>query len=713
MSTKLLAGWETVIQESEAIKAALPAPTHALPMDVPSAANCVHYIQDTQTANQVVSDLKSARIRAIGVDSEYGFNTPGISLRSKKKLWFDIRSQSPIVVSLAVWIGDARDSSAGHIVQYVFDVRRKDVLHALAEILRLRVPFVFHNIKAELFTFWALGIEPDFRDIYDTYLAAASLVLGVHHHRGQASQTPDEEAGEIEVKETADAKREHQLSLTSQCRQYSHPHPFEKEKSRLQTEFLRLGPGDPLSEEQIAYAAADATFTVKVFVAQQPDVIRLAINHHLQTIELPFAIANARIEWNGAHVALEAMEKLRVGCLKAADFYGHRLMEAGMTNPGSSKQFLNLMAKHDLLKHFTVKTKGGEPATKKSVLETLEHLHPTVAAYRLHQKYSRLAGEEWLSGKMVGVDGRIHSQHRQLGAHSGRNSCKQPNLAGIGKNFRPIVSAPPGRAIFELDYSQIEVGVVAAEYNDEKLIAAYNSGDVYTFMANEFYASEIHVASASLDDTAFRDFRKSLRDKMKTFVLAVLYNIQAPAIAQRFGITVREAEAQRENFLNLFPGVKRALDDSSTYGALRGYAVTVTGLKRHIPNSQYINQWVRNFLRNTPIQGSASDVFKAAVVAVDRELLGSTACIILSIHDASLIECDLADLNVLPAKTQIIKQQVLKSFYPKLNAKVDVNCSKPHCWNKDGHADSLDKFLADPAFTLDQFRNIEEETSHE
>jgi DNA polymerase-1 len=145
--------------------------------------------------------------------------------------------------------------------------------------------------------------------------------------------------------------------------------------------------------------------------------------------------------------------------------------------------------------------------------------------------------------------------------------------------LRPVVVAPPGRALVELDYAQIEVGVAAAEHDDQDLIDAYNSGDVYASMAQRFYAAELTDVERNCPARDFKQQRPDLRDRMKTFVLAVLYNIQPPAIAARFDISERQAAAERERFLDLYPRLKRRLAESADYGAVRGYAAVVSGLR--------------------------------------------------------------------------------------------------------------------------------------
>ncbi len=338
---------------------------------------------------------------------------------------------------------------------------------------------------------------------------------------------------------------------------------------------------------------------------------------------------------------------------------------------------------------------------EEGVLEAIEHHHPVIRAFRLHQRYRRLASEDWLKGALTGADGRLHPAHGQLGAATGRNTCRTPNLAGIGKVLRPVVVAPPGRALVELDYAQIEVGVAAAEHGDKALIAAYNSGDVYAAMAQRFYARQLSDEDALVPPEQFKRRQPALRDRMKTFVLAVLYNIQPAGIAARFGISHAEADRERERFLDLFPHLKQRLVESADAGAVRGYATVVSGLRRQRPTAGRPDSWTRNFLRNTPIQGSAAVVFKYAVVLLDQQFRGSNVQLVLPVHDSILIECDEGDVDRVVTAARFLMEHALRSYYPALRPKVDVNQADTTCWNKDGLGDSLRRFLENPDLRLE------------
>ncbi len=145
------------------------------------------------------------------------------------------------------------------------------------------------------------------------------------------------------------------------------------------------------------------------------------------------------------------------------------------------------------------------------------------------------------------------------------------------------------------------------------------------------------------------------------------------------------------------------------YGASRGYAYTVTRLRRHINKNYRVTHWTKNFLRNTPIQGSATAVFKKAVVSIDQEFLGTDTFIILTVYDSVVLECSFDIRNEVATRAQQLMKSAVRSFYPALNGSVDINIEHPQCWNKKGNPDSLEKFFADPSFN---FNLVNEDGSH-
>jgi DNA polymerase-1 len=376
------------------------------------------------------------------------------------------------------------------------------------------------------------------------------------------------------------------------------------------------------------------------------------------------------------------LTQLLGGLGRAVELHRGVLNEAGLSNPNSNPQalaFLRDRGHDDRLMH------NGKPTTNDEALAQIEPFDPIVTHLRRYRSYARMWADRLFEGVLIGSDGRLHPEHRHLGAETGRNSCSAPNIVGITKTFRPVVVAPPERAIIELDYAQIEVGICAAERHDAALIAAFNSGDVYAAVAQQFYVDQLTEEEGRLSAADFKKRRPDLRDRIKTFVLAVLYNMQAQAVADRFGLPLVEAERQRQAFLACYPSVRAAMVAAVEDGRVRGYAAIVGGLRRQIAGGHK----AVNRLINTPVQASAGVVFREAVVRLYQHFRGTTTKLILPVHDAVVIECDPKEARRVAEEACRVMTDAVRKYYPALHPRVDINDAVPSCWNKDGHARPL------------------------
>ena len=664
---KLLPGWEHLENP------ATPAPSLVRDPVVRSIAT------DAQ-AEQFVAMSRSWSVHAIGI--AFATDCARSVLLGTGRQWSDVRSIQPCYIALEVRCSPGTRGSPSPLA---IDVRSPGGLAALRAALSLSAPLISHDWKPGLFALWALSCDTTNIRLFDTRVTAQCLHLGRHHPRG-LGQVGDSLAAERALHD----EQERLLSLQGQCALYqlgypygsTHvtPHAWEDIGSRTMT-------GD-----EVQRLVDEAVWTLRLHDAQQRDVLDAGLHHHLHEVEFPFTQANARIEWVGVPTTVGRLRDLRMATQRAAEHHAATLAAHGVVPPSSRDRFLTVIHEHGMHVHLQ---RDGATSTEDAVLEAVEHLHPTIRAFRLHRRYSRLAGEDWLNGTLLGADVRLHPIHTQLGAATGRNSCSTPNLAGIGRAMRPVVTAPPGRALVELDYAQIEIGVAAAHHDDPDLVAAFNSGDVYAAMAQRFYGDQLPEGERQLPPAEFKRQRPELRDRIKTFVLAVLYNIQPASIATRFGVSIDQARTERQRFLDLYPKLRMGLEQDSQLGATRGYATLVTGLRRHVPAHAAGTQWAINFLRNTPIQGSAAIVFKRAVVLLDREFGGTTTWVVLPVHDAVLIECDIESVDSVCARAAGLMRHAMRHYYPQLQPRIDVNTVDVTCWNKDGHGDSLERFLAE------------------
>jgi DNA polymerase-1 len=273
----------------------------------------------------------------------------------------------------------------------------------------------------------------------------------------------------------------------------------------------------------------------------------------------------------------------------------------------------------------------------------------------------------------------------------------------LGKVFRPLVVPDPGRGIGEADLSQIEVGLAAAVYGDERLVEMFNSGDVYSAMAQLFYAELLPKEARDLSSLDFKRCKKHawMRARMKRCTLGILYGLTPYGLALYLGIGRVEAAALQGRFMAMFPALRQALADTTSLGGLRGYVSAVSGLRRYRARRGQLSTWERNWMTNHPVQGSAAVVFKAAGNRLDRLYRTHVAWLIAPLHDAFVFEAPLATIKEVGELTGRVLCESVQEYFPQLRPRVEVNVQQPQCWNKDGQADSLEHWMRQPTFALD------------
>src|SRR6516164_8167829 len=258
------------------------------------------------------------------------------------------------------------------------------------------------------------------------------------------------------------------------------PCPFAGDKDRLQQSFLDWSDEASFSEEQIRYAAADATAAAQLYLPQVAASARSGILNHLQTVEMPWVVTNARMVWQGVKVDAQKCRVSREACERHLARLQPELAAMGIPNVRSHKQLQAFFAKEGLLESFR---RDGKVTFDKNQLADFADRHPAIPLIRAARRVHDLRKEKILTGEFVGADGRVHPEYRHLGTHTGRQTSRWPNVLGLGRVFRPLIVPEPGRGIGEVDWSQIEVGIAAAVYGDRNLIEMFNTGDVYSAMA--------------------------------------------------------------------------------------------------------------------------------------------------------------------------------------------------------------------------------------
>ena len=311
------------------------------------------------------------------------------------------------------------------------------------------------------------------------------------------------------------------------------------------------------------------------------------------------------------------------------------------------------------------KTKTGY-STNAEVLEKLRPKHPIIDAileYRMLTKLSSTYADGLL--KVIADDGRIHTTFQNMVTATGRLSSTEPNLQNIpvrtalGAEMRTMFVARPGWVLVDADYSQIELRVLAHIADDAHMQAAFSSGE------------DIHAVTAS---QVFRvpldQVTPEMRRNAKAVNFGIVYGISAWSLSQDIGVSPDEARAYMDAYLENYSGVRTYMKDIVETAKAQGYVTTLYGRRRYLPELKSSNFNLRSFgervALNTPIQGTAADIIKLAMIRVDQALreAGLEAKLILQVHDELIVECPQAETQAAAAILQREMEQVAQLKVP-------------------------------------------------
>ena len=302
------------------------------------------------------------------------------------------------------------------------------------------------------------------------------------------------------------------------------------------------------------------------------------------------------------------------------------------------------------------KTKTGY-STNAEVLEKLRSKHPIIPAimdYRMLTKLKSTYAEGLI--KQIGGDGRIHTTFQNLVTATGRLSSTEPNLQNIpvrtdlGAEIRKMFIPKPGCVLVDADYSQIELRVLAHIAKDETMCAAFRNGmDIHTVTASQVFNVEPEQVSALQ------------RRHAKAVNFGIVYGISEFSLAEDIGVSRYEAKDYIESYLNNYPGVRDYMKQVVADARERGYTETMFGRRRYIPELKSSNfnirQGAERMTLNTPIQGTAADLIKLAMIRVDKALRENypEAKLLLQVHDELIVECPEA---IAPQVAELVSREM-------------------------------------------------------
>lgn len=321
------------------------------------------------------------------------------------------------------------------------------------------------------------------------------------------------------------------------------------------------------------------------------------------------------------------------------------------------------------------KTKSGY-STNAEVLEKLKYEHPIIPLLMEYRQISKLKSTycDGLSAVIDKSDGRIHSNFTQTVTVTGRISSTEPNMQNIpvrttlGRELRKMFVAKDGCVLIDADYSQIELRVLAHMAEDARMISAFENGE------------DIHTVTASqVLGIAPEDVTPEQRSSAKAVNFGIVYGIGEYSLSQDIHTSVKEAKRYIESYLEKYSGVKEYMNRIKEQAKKDGYVTTMMNRVRYIPELKSSNYNIRSFgervALNTPIQGTAADIIKLAMVRVHKRLAEEKmkSRLILQVHDELIIE---APEDEKEKAGQILKHEMENAVSLKVPLKVDISCGK-------------------------------------
>jgi DNA polymerase-1 len=398
-------------------------------------------------------------------------------------------------------------------------------------------------------------------------------------------------------------------------------------------------------EQAGPYAAEDADVCLrlhqKLWAAIAPEP---ALKSLLEDVEMRLVPVLSRIERKGVLVDAAMLREQGTALLaRMHEVEQEAIKEAGEPfNMGSPKQIQHILFDR-LGLPVTEKTPTGQPSTAESALQELAEQFPLPRLILEHRGLSKLKSTytDRLPQDIDPDSGRVHTSYHQAVAATGRLSSSDPNLQNIpvrtveGRRIRQAFIAPPGKRLVAADYSQIELRIMAHLSRDERLLDAFGHGqDVHRATAAEVFGVEPAAVTA--------DQRRSA----KAINFGLIYGMSAFGLARQLGIERGAAQRYVNLYFERYPGVKRYMDDIRAQAHEQGYVETVFGRRLYLPeiNSRNVQrrQYAERTAINAPMQGTAADIIKLAMIAVDDWLLTDKvpAEIIMQVHDELVLEVE-------------------------------------------------------------------------
>ncbi len=616
--------------------------------------------QAGESAELYASEAKSGPETTVHVvDTSEALESLAARLAKAKSIAFDVETTAPdemrselVGISLAVKPGEGYYVPVGHLPD-LSGARQLDlstVIQALrGPLTDARIEKVGHNLKFDFTVLARYGLEAGPLS-FDTMLA--EWLINPSSHSLGLKNLAWVRLG-IEMTEISE------LIGTGS-----------KQRTMAQVSIERVAP----------YAAADAEVCLRLRKVLEKELAQRGQASLFYDLEMPLVRVLADMEIAGVALDTKFLAKLskelaaRVETLETKLFklVGHPF------NVNSTQQLSQVLFDELGLKPAdgARRTAAGQYSTAADVLESLREEHKVVALILEHRELSKLKSTyaDALPAQLNPKTKRVHTSYSQAGAVTGRLASANPNLQNIpirtelGRKIRRAFIAEPGNTLLAVDYSQIELRVVAHIAVDKTMIKAFHEDQ------------DIHAATAAaVFGTTVKKVTPEQRRSAKAVNFGLIYGMSPFGLTRATDLTLAEAEEFVKVYFEQFPGVRAYLDQAREQAAERGYVETLLGRRRYFPQLAKGGQPSPTQLRaraereavNSPIQGSAADIIKLAMIELPRALRSAKlkASMLLQVHDELVFEVPTAQLK----KTAKVVQQVMQSAYKlKVPLKTDA-----------------------------------------
>lgn len=433
-------------------------------------------------------------------------------------------------------------------------------------------------------------------------------------------------------------------------------------------------------QEAVTYAAEDADITLRLWQLFRPQLHRARVTTVYETLERPLVPVLAAMEMSGVKVdrdTLSRMSNAFAQKMAALEAEIHELAGESF-NVGSPKQLGEILFDKMGLDGGK-KGKTGAYATGADVLEELATMHDLPGRVLDWRQLSKLKSTytDALQDHINPDSGRVHTSYMQTGANTGRLSSTDPNLQNIpirseeGRRIREAFVAPEGRVLVSLDYSQIELRILAHIAGIDALKQAFREGqDIHAMTASEMF------------DVPMEEMTPDIRRRAKAINFGVIYGISGFGLARNLRIPRGEAQGFIDRYFERFPGIKDYMAETKGFAKEHGYVQTLFGRKIHTPEINAKGPtagFAQRAAINAPIQGTAADIIRRAMIRMPAAIRDLPATMLLQVHDELIFEVDESAADHLIDTAREVMQAACEPVL-KLDVPLIVDGGKGHNW---------------------------------